>query len=182
LLYHLKDVHFVFITNPILIEFAFGLCLSICYRNARDINIIFPVLSLILGLFFYGYYIFNGYGVFSEAEYVLAGVTSLQRAIFWGIPSFLIVFGLLFIERAMKEKFFASNIFLLLGDASYSIYLIHPIILLLFAGLWKRLPIVSTYISMDLLVIILLMLAIVFGIIFHKKVESPFLRKIINKK
>jgi len=55
-------------------------------------------------------------------------ITRPERVVWYGIPCFLIVYGLISQEKTRKVIF--PRLFLLLGNASYSIYLIHPLLLM----------------------------------------------------
>lgn len=51
---------------------------------------------------------------------------SLARVLFWGVPATAVVFGLVIAEQAGAAV--TNRAVLLLGSASYAIYLIHPIV------------------------------------------------------
>jgi exopolysaccharide production protein ExoZ len=98
-----------------------------------------------------------------------------QRTILWGIPSALVVFGTLSLEKLARRK--PSRILLLLGDASYSIYLSHIIILLMFNVVIQRLGIFSDFEA--LLATYLVAggaVALIAGMIVYELVERPVLR------
>jgi exopolysaccharide production protein ExoZ len=60
-----------------------------------------------------------------DVESSLRPQFALWRAMEWGLPAALVVWGALSLERAFKARRF--DIPVALGDASYSIYLFHPI-------------------------------------------------------
>ena len=51
---------------------------------------------------------------------------ALQRAVEWGVPAALVVWGALSLESLFQHRMF--NLPVAIGDASYSIYLFHPLI------------------------------------------------------
>lgn len=52
---------------------------------------------------------------------------SLMRVVYWGIPAAMIVHGFLAVEKAFKERQYRVPV--ALGDASYSIYLFHVMLM-----------------------------------------------------
>lgn len=68
-----------------------------------------------------------------------------NRAIRWGIPSSLIVFGALSIET--HKKIPQIKPLRLLGDSSYSLYLVHTFILGVMGALWSKIGLSSPLID-----------------------------------
>jgi exopolysaccharide production protein ExoZ len=64
----------------------------------------------------------------------VSDTTALLRVLWWGIPSIGIVYGALSLER-----FVTSKPAILLGDASYSIYLTHLTVIMFVPG-WPAVP------------------------------------------
>lgn len=62
----------------------------------------------------------------ADLEWSLESEFALRRAIEWGFPAALIVWGALSIEPLFRHRLF--NVPVAIGDASYSIYLFHPLI------------------------------------------------------
>ena len=60
-----------------------------------------------------------------------------DRALTWGISAFIFVFGALLLEKSINFKSIFSRGFTLLGEASYSLYLVHGIT---FSITWKLSP------------------------------------------
>ncbi|MFL6763698.1 MAG: acyltransferase family protein [Sphingomicrobium sp.] len=59
---------------------------------------------------------------------------ALQRALEWGLPAALVVWGALSLEPLFEQRFFELPV--KIGDASYSIYLFHPLISYGFDLVW----------------------------------------------
>jgi exopolysaccharide production protein ExoZ len=105
---------FDFIGNPMIFEFLFGVIVS---RLPRDGRVGLPLILGAIGLFAVSpLWIFHGSIATSAAS---AG----YRAIFWGFPSALLVYGALCLEHRFARA--AWSLPVLLGDASYSTYLFH---------------------------------------------------------
>lgn len=101
-----------FLLSPIIIEFLAGFAL------ARVRNFRFALPALIIGLVW-----------LFIPERSFAGVTMLDSSTAWlrlamyGVPASLIVYGALGLERWFAEPW--ARPFVIIGDASYSIYLTH---------------------------------------------------------
>lgn len=109
-LFDLRGAVLTFYTNPILLEFVFGVLIAevTCRRRLSS-----PL---------------RGWATIAAAAIWLAffytrDVMS-ERLIVNGVPAAAMVVGAIFLERGARSK--PSNIGKLLGDASYSIYLAHP--------------------------------------------------------
>ncbi|WP_420961598.1 acyltransferase family protein [Brucella sp. IR073] len=102
-----------FYTDQLLLEFAIGLLLSraMVFKNA--------LLGAALAIA----------GVVSLLSWGLASDTPEWRVIYWGLPAAAIVAGFLAVERAGAFPARALRPLEKLGDASYSLYLTHGIVL-----------------------------------------------------
>lgn len=168
-----SPVWFAF-THPILLEFAVGLWLGYAYINRPQSTRAKPSpwgpLLLVLGV------------ATLIATVVLYQAPKEQlfllRPLIWGIPALFIVVGTLLCERSgliSKNRFVQ-----LMGDASYALYLIHPIVLQTthkaFSAVFPKS--LATTIAMSIAALIL---SIVAGIVLHLMVEKPITR-LLNKK
>ncbi len=120
-------------TSPLLLEFAAGIGLATAWRAGLMPRAALGATSLIAG-----------FAVFAALQIGVLPASGV-RVIDWGIPAFLIVAGALCLEaggRVAKSRFG-----LLLGDASYSLYLTHGFVVSAFlwffadASLWIRAPV-----------------------------------------
>jgi exopolysaccharide production protein ExoZ len=110
--------------NPMILEFVFGCMAGMLYLRVekqltamkswgRWIAIFGAVLLVVT--------IFAGYGQASESGVILSGRDCWLRVGVWGIPSALLVGGMVFWNPALRSL--PSRLLVFLGDASYSIYL-----------------------------------------------------------
>ncbi len=98
--------------------------------------------------------------------------------LYWGIAFFLIITGVATLERL--KHFSVPPWLTYLGDASYSVYLVHNnVILVGGAVLAKRLHIVENYFSLTMFVVAGASLAA--GIACYQFIEKPVLRWFQNK-
>jgi exopolysaccharide production protein ExoZ len=105
------------------------------------------------------------------------------RAVVYGLPSSCIMIGALIAGN--RTRILNSNLLQKIGDASYSIYLVHPFGIAIIRSLWKKtaLPMESIP-SFALFILLAFALAIVLGTISYRLIEKPslaFLRKRIAR-
>lgn len=174
----LSDFRLIFMTNPIMLEFLFGVVIHWLYTHVKiPGGIVFLLISF--GILGYGYNIIYGYGNISEQFDVISGEVSMKRVLLWGIPSACIVAGCIFLEKSGVWCTLWNNRFIILtGDASYSIYLVHKTIFFLLPPLYS---ITGFFLNPDLAVFLQLLIAAVAGILFYKNIEKPILQYIQAK-
>lgn len=155
-----------FIGNPIIIEFVLGVCLAkLSFNRFRTPALILGILGLAATLVF-------GYGSISESQFTQDASQSLMRVALWGVPSALIVYGILGQEGRFNGRIFAACV--LLGDTSYSIYLMHGYVLRALHAIEIKL-----HVSMDL-TLLNTALAIAGGFVGFLLIEKP-LRAILKQ-
>tara|TARA_R110002033_G_scaffold95003_4_gene144190 strand:+ start:4467 stop:5606 length:1140 start_codon:yes stop_codon:yes gene_type:complete len=114
--------------NPILLEFLMGVALGHLYLKKRWGNgwlLTFAGISLWALMAFFS----------PKGSMLGLGDGFLERPIYFGIPAALILYGLISFERKKEIGF---PIFLQkIGDASYSLYLSHVLVLSLLGRIWK---------------------------------------------
>lgn len=146
----------VILQSYIMLEFALGIVVGIFY-NYKKLNYRIGTSCLIVGTL----------ALFATINHSELAVN--YRFIFWGIPSSLILIGLLYIKQ-FKNQFLG-----LLGDASYSIYLIQVFSIPIFFKIMNKFYNGQQGESLvnDMIVLLCLMLTVVPGIIFYKLIEKP---------
>lgn len=160
---------FRFMTNPIIVEFLLGCLIGILYLSGSRLksNISYALLGMAI-LMFLGTIVF-GNGDTSKAESILIDGKAPIRLLLWGIPSAALVAGLLSLELNQRLKF--NQQLILIGDASYSIYLTHYFALTVFTKFWyiSRLP------FPDLFIVLAIIFATFVGTGFYLVVEKKLL-------
>ena len=106
--------------------------------------------------------------------------TTLPRIVAAGIPAFLIVAGAVFSESRYRLN--PSRTLVLLGDASYSIYLSHVIVLPVVAKLWLASGLDGGGLSGMVFVIVAMTASAFAGVVLYKLVERPLLQWLSGKK
>ena len=105
-----------FIGSPMALEFLMGVIVARLPRR-QILGALIPAGLLLLALTAPGT---------GDVESSLGVQFALMRALQWGVPAALIVWGTLSLESLFEVSLF--DVPVALGDASYSIYLFHPII------------------------------------------------------
>lgn len=174
------DFRLIFITNPIMLEFILGCIISYLYLKIKTIPVDIGFSCLLIGIASWLFFIIQGFGTIWSGLATLNGHVSLSRAIFWGIPSSLIVAGCVILEKNKRFTFIWNNQFMLLcGDVSYSIYLVQVIVLNLLTLLYEE---TGYFLPADLMIWLQLIIAVAVSILFYKLVEKPLLQFLYKRK
>ncbi len=108
----------------------------------------------------------------------IIGQDRLPTVISFGVPSMLLVSGMVMLEKQTTLPA-VLNLFAPLGDSSYSLYLIHAMLLppaTLLIGGWFNLTPLQTAIP----IIVLIILCITISHVVYLKVERPLIRGVKN--
>jgi peptidoglycan/LPS O-acetylase OafA/YrhL len=143
-----------FYTNPIILEFVFGVLVGWIYTNGYSVS------RRVSGML-------AGAGVLVMVGCAAAwGQTVMLRVALWGVPAAVIVLALALIENAKPVRRLPKWQFL--GDASYSIYLVHGVVL---SALFS----VVNHLHAPALVMIPIgaPIAIGFGLAVYRYIERP---------
>jgi exopolysaccharide production protein ExoZ len=147
--------------SPLHLIFAMGMIAAWLIRRGR---IPWPSALLTAGvlLFARASYVMNASSTFTDRTSLLAGFGAM-----------LISLGLVELERRGQLRVYAW--LALLGDASYSIYLVHyPLLFVLSPRMPNLLP--QRHLLVVCGMVFLTLLSIAFGIVFHLLIERPLLK------
>lgn len=151
-----------FFYSSFLLEFFFGVLLYM-YKDYLMKSWLLPV-SLLLAVIAYGY------GITYETK------NGLFRILTFGTGALFIVLITLILEQ--KNIYQAGKDFKSLGDASYTLYLSHLIILELFYLVGLRKIFSSNSNLLPLLgLLLIIVISIVFSLIYYKLIEKPPIKK-----
>lgn len=141
-------------TRPLLLEFLAGTWLAHLYMK-KSVPIWACVLSILFGLVLFAAF--------------AAGYRTEVRLLDWGIPSLLIVAGIVLLEKSADLP--TSKIFQSFGDASYSIYLSHPLTISVSFWTWRKIDLPATM-AMGATTVLACVLV---GIVLFHTVEKPMI-------
>jgi len=155
-----------FLSNPIMLEFCFGLLLALAWVNGVRLTTFLwsvPALLLIVAAPLF------------VAHTSTDGLPPLARTIAWGLPSVVVVASFLSVDPPHNLW---TRFAMLMGDASYAIYLTHPFVMVIYAKLIR-----STALGAHpqlLIIPIVVGCSIALGISTHIFIESPILTIVRN--
>lgn len=157
---------------PMNIEFLLGVFIVLIVDKV-PVQWVWPLLISGVALFITGATIFN------KEIYLLPAGTNfvLNRVVLFGIPSFLVILAL--VKMELNKKVRVNRIFLYLGDASYSIYLIHLPLVVAFYKVIAKMQVSNPWI-LGLLNVLLFCTICFTGIMIYLNIEKPLIKK-LNK-
>lgn len=161
-----------FVLFPMNIEFFLGVFIVLIINRISK-NWIYPLLITGIALFVAGSLLSNSdFAVVSSSLHI-----ALNRVLLFGFPSFLIILAVVKLEFSKTVN--VHSVFVHLGDASYSIYLIHLPIVAAFFKIVVKFNINNT-VLLSLCSFVLLITVCAAGIFIYHKIEKPLIQK-LNK-
>jgi exopolysaccharide production protein ExoZ len=159
-----------FIGNPIILEFLFGIAIGWMFSFSGP-NKLLAVPIAVLVVLALGYELIYGFGEVSESQFIENSALSFTRAMIWGLPAAGIVYVGLLTEGNSASEGPVRRFLAFLGDASYSIYLVHLLVMVIFKALQAR-----GILSGDLLIILAIASSWAAGALSFLFVEKPLIR------
>lgn len=148
-----------FWTTPIIMEFLAGLLIGTAARSGLSLPTWAGAIITLLGAVLF----------FSSS---MPSITDENRLLVWGLPAVMIVGGL---TLGKTEPVLGRRTFIALGDASYTLYLIHPLCIRAFLLAAGRIGIDVNAMAWPLL-IVAVCLSLVASILVHHLIERPTTR------
>jgi exopolysaccharide production protein ExoZ len=168
-----------FATHPFCLEFALG-CIAFQMTEKRSIPRWVSSTVGIVGVatLYVAAHRFEYLGWHNTIRMVPADC--LLRSCVWGIPAFCILIGLLSTETFLSDRLQCFVPLVVLGEASYAIYLVQPLV---FEGITTASHFLSLPVFGPVLVsITILTSTIVAGLLFHLWIEKPLLSVLLKQK
>lgn len=165
----------IFLGNGIMLEFLLGVGCGWLFLSSIRLSVFQANALIITGTVLLLATLILGYGGISESGNTIVGSLSLPRSALWGLPAALLVAGI-----AMKEKLQPLQVYriwIAIGNASFSIYLIHVLIIGSLYVRWVKWG-VQGKLQPDLQVLITLSIITGSGYLFYLLVERPLLNKL----
>lgn len=168
------DLRLTILTNPIMLEFLLGVIICQLYLQGIKIPVYLSVIFLVIGLAGYIILVFHNNPLIAAVGPILDGSLSMARFLYWGIPSGFITTGCIFLEQRGKlNRLWDNKLTRLVGDASYSVYLVHLTAFALLTILYKQ---VGFFLPPDLSIFFQVLVALGVSIAFYWWIEKPLLR------
>ncbi|MFN3879237.1 MAG: acyltransferase family protein [Brevundimonas sp.] len=155
---------------PIILEFLLGVGIASVWRAApRRLG----SLAVGLALVGFGLTLVVGYGGIDDVRALNDPWNGLRRVVIWGLPSALMVFGVVRMERTDAAPGRLGRAAAFMGDASYSIYLTHVLVIRALGRLFE-----SGMVAMpgDAVVGLTVLASLAAGVVVHLWIERPLLR------
>jgi exopolysaccharide production protein ExoZ len=146
-----------FYTSSIMLEFVLGLCIGALFNAGYKVP-----LGSALGL------IGVGAASLSLGPEVIG---SMPRLVFYGVPSAVLLAGLVFFERAKPVPKFRPLI--MLGRASYALFVTHGIVLAALGLAWRKAGATNLPWSVPLFGTLAVVLVIAVALLVHRFIEKP---------
>ena len=155
---------FRLITDPLTLEFIVGGLIALVHFSGKSING-WPFLVIALAWWFLGYGICMKLGLQPES-------LSWLRVLVFGIPAAFFVYSLVTIEKSSGRRL--PNYLILIGDASFSIYLSHLLVIATIGRIWEKFDVVGPWVN-GTVVVAMFFSALAIGLISFRLVERPLL-------
>ena len=190
----LKNVKIIYITSIILVVATFVLMHIIDesqHHRLFYVNPVFRIVDFLIGVSIYGLRKSNFFNNFKTSVYHwLEALSILLFALFflfhkdvsqvyrfsfyYWLPMAIIIFVFSY-QKGFISRWLSNKTIILLGEASYSFYLIHHLVIRYFLMINYKIELVNNeWIS----ILLLLSVSIIISIISYKIIEKPFNRKI----
>ncbi|MCF7826018.1 MAG: acyltransferase [Candidatus Marinimicrobia bacterium] len=152
------------LTHPLLLEFASGVFLGwlLMSRQIAGAWLAIPLALLIFILFQQG----------NELTQLIPVGNHFERLVNFGIPSVLLVFGMVSLD--VKYDIAYPGFFIKLGDASYTLYLSHVLVISAFGKVWQASGL-NSFLPNFIFVIAMLFACILFALLAYDYIERPLL-------
>ena len=146
---------FQFLGNPLMFEFLLGI--AVAYAPALR-QAIWLIAVGVIALVAAG---FMGTAPTGSTLNNLMGDGGFQRVLVYGVPAALVVYGTMQITAGESD-------WTRQGDASYSLYLTHPLLMPTLLAMWKLVPLQA-----DLVILVTAAASVFFGWRIHLAIEKP---------
>ncbi len=174
--------HFLqFLFSPILFEFGLGVGIGLMYSHLPEIPTqkrlnkerFFSLMITLFGFILMTSTLFFDCIKISDPSLVtINNVLAFQRSIIWGIPCTIFSLGILLIEKYFFYQI--PKIWIRIGDASFSGYLIHILVIAMISKLMQRFGLHFG----DLFILLATFSSVWISLPFHDWIETPLLIKL----
>ncbi|KAA1180519.1 acyltransferase [Rhizobium tropici] len=157
-----SHVQIAFWTNPIILEFLFGVYVALIFRSGIRIGGAAALALMAIGLLGF---------VRISAPWSDAALPQFLRS---GLPAALFVLAAAIGPVLPQRKLVLWGV--ALGDASYSLYLAHPFILRPMRAVWAKA--LGGYLPLGLFVVFATLVAALFALLLFRGVEKPLTSRV----
>nr|WP_314436860.1 acyltransferase [uncultured Brevundimonas sp.] len=159
-----------FLGAPIVLEFLLGVGIALAWRQAPRRAGVWAVGLAMAG---FGLTLVFGYGGIDDVRALNDPWNGLKRVAIWGLPSALLVLGLVRMERIYRAPGPWRRGLIFMGDASYAVYLVHVLVI---RALGRMLESGMVGLPGDAVVVLTVAASLAAGAVVHLWVEKPLLK------
>ncbi|WP_345952713.1 acyltransferase [Mucilaginibacter sp. PAMB04168] len=159
------------LVNPIIIEFFFGCLIAYFYNRYREFKYHY-ILSTIGFIWFAVNWVIYWTAKNNDAD---AFSTYISRVYLFGVPAAILISGIVFYKKSI------APLFVYIGNASYSLYLIHGTVISILIKILFVLKI-QTYFANNIGSVAILLATVLIGCAFYRFVEAPIIGLFKSKK
>jgi exopolysaccharide production protein ExoZ len=162
---------FAFWSDPIIFEFLMGALIAVAFIDGHRMSRGGMLALLIAGIC--GFAVTTASGLDAHGPW---------RPLLWGLPAALILSAAVLRDEAPAAAGYAMSALVLLGDASYALYLLHPMVIRPLRLMWDHAGLSATaspwsFIALGILVVVPV------AIVVHLWIERPmtkFARRLLS--
>jgi exopolysaccharide production protein ExoZ len=158
-----------FYTSPIILEFALGVCLGAAVTSQRRVPAPIAAAAAVAG-----FGLLAAGALIGAHPSVIPSVLHCDRLLMWGIPAALLVSGCVFLERETGP--WLAPLPLLLGDASYSIYIVNVLTVAAVFQFWRKVPALHNPAGMAATMIVAALASVGAAVLVYWFVERPIIK------
>jgi exopolysaccharide production protein ExoZ len=163
---------FSFWSQPIILEFGAGIVIAMAFQR----GVSFPR-PLRLGLISLGFLLIVFLPFGSPVDIGGTNLNDFGRVYIWGLPAALIIAGAALGPDVKKKSWLSIPIEI--GNASYSLYLVHPFVIFLMSLLFRRFGILKI-LPLPYFVGMVVILASIVAVMSYRFFERPSARAVAN--
>jgi exopolysaccharide production protein ExoZ len=159
-LYPIENPLFITYTSPLMLEFCLGIVVAAVFINPTQASLRWPIMLMVL---------LGASTAYLYAFHAASSGSEELRPLFVGLPCALLVLALVLTERCGRLPTFAF--LALVGDASYSLYLVHTFVLGFAQHFWQRFVGINTVPAHALFITIVLVASVVTALLVYRLLE-----------
>ena len=158
-----QGVNFVF--SPYNFEFLLG-CIIAWYVSKKKPRLIVGILSGVSGVV-----VISAIAYFDNQRFL---ENTLAHILLYSIPSTLFVLAVAVMDTSSRFNSYTNRPIILLGDSSYSLYLIHYPVYAICSIVTIRLGL-SSHLPMWMIFLLMISISTVISLFFHARIERPLI-------
>ncbi|MBC7006273.1 acyltransferase, partial [Photobacterium sp. BZF1] len=162
---YIHSPFFQYYTHPIILEFVLGCWIGYLIKQNKHLSYRLAITAIIVSI------IAISFSSQLSGPFISFSNLNPWRVVFWGLPSALLVYAFVSLERIITN--FSLRSMITLGDASYSLYLFHAALILPVLGFIFSTLNIYLYINIYMMVVVLSSCCICISVLIHKFIEIP---------